>query len=337
LAAVARVASERSPVGVVLGSHMPPERIVRTARRAEELGFGELWFSEDCFFSGAFSGIAAILAATERLPVGLGVASAVTRHPALLAMESATLALLHPERYWPGVGLGVPFWLRQLGLMPRSPLGAVRECVDGLRRLLNGEELTLDGGLFSFDHVALTHRPDAAPPVYLGMVGPRGLELAGEIADGCVLSVLAGVDYVRWARERIAAGAESAGRGSAAHRVVTYVLYSVDADGRAAKEAIREATAFYLHAMPDNALSEVYGIQDRLQELVSAGGADHVARELPDSWLDDLAVAGDPDEVAERIGRLLGAGSDAVCLWLFPLERGEEVLELTAREVLPRL
>jgi alkanesulfonate monooxygenase SsuD/methylene tetrahydromethanopterin reductase-like flavin-dependent oxidoreductase (luciferase family) len=169
------------------------------------------------------------------------------------------------------------------------------------------------------------------------MVGPRGLELAGEIADGSVLSVLAGVDYVRWARERIAAGAESAGRGSDAHRVVTYVLYSVDVDERVAKEAVRQATAFYLHAMPDNALSEVYGIQVQLQDLVAAGGADHVAQELPESWLDDLAVAGDPDEVAERIGRLLEAGSDAVCLWLFPLERGEQVLELTAREVLPRL
>src|SRR2546428_7183558 len=146
---------ELPPVGVVLGSHMPPERIVRTARRAEELGFGELWFSEDCFFAGAFSGIAATLAAAERLPVGLGVASAVTRHPAFLAMECATLARLHPGRFRPGVGLGVPFWLQQMGLMPRSPLGAVRECVESLRRLLAGEELTRDR-LFTFDPGALT-------------------------------------------------------------------------------------------------------------------------------------------------------------------------------------
>src|SRR5437868_13868891 len=108
---------EPSPVGVVLGSHMPPERIVHTARRAEWLGFGELWFSEDCFFAGAFAGIAAALGTTQRLPVGLGIASAVTRHPALLAMECATLARLHPGRFFPGVGLGVPFWLQQMGLL----------------------------------------------------------------------------------------------------------------------------------------------------------------------------------------------------------------------------
>jgi len=312
---------------------MVPDRIVRTARRAEGLGFGELWFSEDCFFAGAFAGLAAALAATDDVPVGLGVASAVTRHPALLAMECATLSRLHPGRFRPGVGLGVPYWLQQMGLMPRSPLGAVRECVDSLRRLLSGEQLSAEG-LFTFERVELTHLPEEELPIFLGMVGPKGLELAGSIADGSVLSVLAGVDYVRWARERIAAGAAAAGRTSAPHQVATYVLYSVDADGAAAREAVRSATAFYLEAMPDNALSDVYGIQPQLQELLAAGT---LADELPAAWVEDLAVAGDPDEVARKIRGLLDAGSDSVCLWLFPLDRSEEVLELTAREVLPRL
>jgi 5,10-methylenetetrahydromethanopterin reductase len=312
---------------------MPPEQMVRTAVRAEKLGFGELWVSEDCFFTGAFAGIAAALSATEQVPIGLGIASAVTRHPALLAMECATLSRLHPGRFWPGVGLGVPFWLQQMGLMPRSPIGAVRECVESVRRLLAGEELTGDG-LFTFDRVALTHLPAEDMPIYLGMVGPRGLELSGGIAEGSVLSVLAGVDYVRWARERIAAGAAAAGRAGAPHRVITYVLYSVDRDGHAAREAVREATAFYLTAMPDNALSEVYGIQPQLQELIAAGT---LAHEMPPAWLDDLVVAGDPDEVAAKIRALLEAGSDSVCLWLFPLDDLEDVLEQTGREVLPRI
>jgi alkanesulfonate monooxygenase SsuD/methylene tetrahydromethanopterin reductase-like flavin-dependent oxidoreductase (luciferase family) len=112
------------------------------------------------------------------------------------------------------------------------------------------------------------------------------------------------------------------------------VLYSVDSDGAAARKALRSVTAFYLTAMPDNALSEVYGIQPRLQELLAAGTLES---ELPDAWVEDLAVAGDPDEVAAKIRALLEAGSDSVCLWLFPLERADEVLELTAREVFPRI
>jgi alkanesulfonate monooxygenase SsuD/methylene tetrahydromethanopterin reductase-like flavin-dependent oxidoreductase (luciferase family) len=86
--------------------------------------------------------------------------------------------------------------------------------------------------------------------------------------------------------------------------------------------------------MPDNALSEVYGIQPQLQELLAAGALE---ADLPPAWLEDLAVAGDPEEVAAKIRALLDAGSDSVCLWLFPLDRGEELLRLTAHEVLPRI
>jgi alkanesulfonate monooxygenase SsuD/methylene tetrahydromethanopterin reductase-like flavin-dependent oxidoreductase (luciferase family) len=326
-----------SPVSIVLGSHMPAESITHTAVLAERLGFGELWFSEDCFFSGAMSGVTAALSVTEHVPVGLGIVSAVTRHPALLAMELATMSRLYPGRVLPGIGLGVPLWLDQMGIRPRSSLSAMRECIEAVRALLAGEEVTREGRVFTFDRVQLTHLPEETLPIYTGIVGEKSLRLSGEIADGTVLSVLAGTQYVRWARARIAEGAALAGREHDPHRVVTYVLFSVDHDARKAKEAVREALAFYLEAMPDNALSQVYGNTAEVGAMLARGGAAGVAREMPDRWLDDLAVAGDPDECAQRIDALLAAGSDAVALWLFPTDRGDAIADLTAREVLPRL
>jgi alkanesulfonate monooxygenase SsuD/methylene tetrahydromethanopterin reductase-like flavin-dependent oxidoreductase (luciferase family) len=135
----------------------------------------------------------------------------------------------------------------------------------------------------------------------------------------------------------IKGAAIAAGRHPAAHRIVTYALCSVDSDGRRARAEVRDLVAFYLHAMPDNALSQVYGIDAELQSLVTAGDAGHVSREMPDRWVDDLAVAGDPDECAARLRALLDAGSDSVGLWLFPLERADEVARLVATEVFPRL
>jgi alkanesulfonate monooxygenase SsuD/methylene tetrahydromethanopterin reductase-like flavin-dependent oxidoreductase (luciferase family) len=315
---------------------MTPENIGSSARLAERLGLGELWFSEDCFFTGAGAGITAALDATYELPVGMGIVAAMTRHPALLAMEIATISRLHPGRLRAGVGLGVPAWLEQMGLMPASPLTALRECVVGVQRLLAGEEVTERGAVFTFDGVELTHKPLEHVPMYMGLVNAKGLQLSGEIADGTVLSVLGGVDYVRFAREQIALG-QGRGTRSGHHAVTTYVLYAVDRDGRRAKEALRDVTAFYLEAMPDNALGRVYGIVDEVADMLARGGASTVAREMPDAWLDDLVVAGDPDEVAARLRALLDAGSDSIGLWPFPLDRGLEVLELTARDVLPRL
>lgn len=324
------------PVGLVLGSAIAPEQLPGAARLGEELGFAELWFAEDYFFTGGISGATAALAATERIPIGLGIVSAVVRHPALLAMELATASRMFPGRLWPGIGLGVPHWIQQMGLHPASTLSAMRECVTSVRALLSGEELTVEGKTFSFDKVKLTHPAQETLPIYMGVVGPKMLQLSGEIADGTVVSVLAAPEYVRWLREQVAAGAAKAGR-TEHHRVACFALYSVDADSKKAKETLRGIMAFYLAAMSRSALTEAYGIADEVTEIAERGGPEAVAAEMPDQWLEDLVIAGDPDECAEKINRFLDAGSDSVILFPMPVERSEEVLRLTSTEVFKRL
>jgi hypothetical protein len=57
--------SSASPVGLVLGSILAPEHLREAARDGEQLGFGQLWMAEDCFYTGGISGAAAVLGATE--------------------------------------------------------------------------------------------------------------------------------------------------------------------------------------------------------------------------------------------------------------------------------
>jgi 5,10-methylenetetrahydromethanopterin reductase len=323
------------PVGLVLGSAIAPEEIGGFAHLGERLGFSELWLAEDYFFTGGVSGAAFALGATERISVGLGIVSAMVRHPALLAMEISGLSRAHPGRLVPGIGLGVPFWVGQMGLMPRSPLTAMRECVTSVRRLLAGETLTDDGANFAFHDVQLAYPAQEQLPVYMGVIGPRMLELSGEVADGTIGSVLASPQYVSWAREHIAAGQARASR-SDRHPFTAFAMFSVSRDGRSAKQAIRQAVAFYLSAMPDNALTDIYGIKEQALELAKKN-LDAVAGELPDQWVEDLAIAGEPDECAGKIRRLLDAGADSVALFPVPAQHARELIELAAAEVLPRL
>jgi 5,10-methylenetetrahydromethanopterin reductase len=325
-------------VGLVLGSELAPEHIGPAAQRAERLGFEELWLAEDLFLTGGIAGAGLALAATETIPVGLGVVSAVTRHPALLAMEVATLARAHPGRVRPAVGLGVPGWLDQVGLRPRSPLGAVRDAVTSLRALLGGEELDEAAGTFHFDGVRLSYPVTGERlPIATGVVGPKMLQLSGEVADGTLLSVLVGTDYVRWARERIAEGAARAGRDAADHRVTAFAIYSVDTDGQAAKDRVRRTASFYLAAGGSNAITDQAGVSDELAELVERGGADAVAEGLDQRWFDELTIAGDPDDCAAGIARLKAAGADAVALFPVPSETIDQQVQLTADHVLPAL
>ncbi len=322
--------------GLVIGSVVRPEDLAESARRAEAAGFSELWLAEDFFFTGGISGANIALAATRRIGVGLGVVSAVARHPALLAMEIATTARAFPGRFFPGIGLGVPAWISQMGLLPSSPLSAVRECVTSIRRLLEGEELTEEGRVFEFDGVKLVYPQTEEIPLFLGVIGPKMLELSGEVADGSILSVAAGVDYIRWARQRIDAGRESAG-GTDQHRLTVFAIYAVDHDSAAAKQQARKTLAFYKAAGGRNALTDAVGISDQLGEMIARGGAEAVAEEMPERWVDELTISGSPGEVAEKIRRLHDAGADSVSLFPASSDRVEQVIDTTAAEVIPLL
>ena len=322
-------------VGFVLGSAVPPERLVSGAATAESGGFDELWLAEDYFFTGGISSAATALAATSTIRVGLGIVSAVARHPAVLAMEVATLSRLHPGRLIAGVGLGVPGWIRQMGLFPPSALAALRESVTAVRRLLSGEELTEEGQVFSFDRVKLTYPETTPTPLHMGVSGPNMLRLSGEIADGTIMSVASSHEYVKYARQQIDAGRAAAGRTDH-HRVTVFALYSVDADREVARAAVRGPLAFYKSNGP-NTLTDVHGSSALLADMIARGGYETIRAEMPDSWIDDLTISGTPEECATKIRAYHEIGADSVALFPIPTDRVDELMRMTADEVLPLL
>src|SRR5918992_2812124 len=85
-------------LGTVFLPHLPPNRLRRVARAADEAGLEELWLWEDCFLAGGIASAAAVLAWTRRLRVGVGVLPVPLRNVALAAMEMAALHRLFPRR-----------------------------------------------------------------------------------------------------------------------------------------------------------------------------------------------------------------------------------------------
>lgn len=334
----------RSPVGVVAASTLRPQEIIPFARLAEQLGFGEAWFGEDYFWVAGVSAAAAALTATSTIPIGIGIVSAMVRHPAVLALEIATIDAMHPGRLRPAIGLGNPGWIEQMGRVPGSQLGAMRETLSSVIGLLGGRTLDASGREYSFTDVRLEYPPAERLPVYMGAVGPRMHTLAGEIADATLSGVLSSPPYIAAVRELIAAGRAKRAddeRDPSGHRLSTYAIYSVDADGAKAKQALRELIAFYLATLRGrSAITDALGYGDQLLDMHQRGGDDPAAtigRELPDEWLETLGVGGDPDECAAKVQALLDAGCDSVILNAVPAEDTEAQLRLTAQEVLPRL
>lgn len=322
-------------VGLLIFSSTPPEDLAHVAKTAEDSGFDEVWIPEDYFFVGGLTSAAIILGATESIPVGIGILSSVVRHPAVTAMEVATLARAFPDRLVLGVGHGVPVWVAQMGLTPKSPLQSLRTCVESITKLVKGETLNTSDGPFTFDDVKLVHPVGKHVNIVTGVIGPKSLELSGEIADGTVMSVVAGTRYLDYAHEHIAKGAAKSGRDAKAHLMPTFVIYHVDTDAAKARRIAREALAFYLQAIGPTPMTGVYGINDELKELLALGDLSQIAEQIPEEWLDWFTIAGLPEDCATKMAALRDAGATSVILSPYPPEEATRMIHLTAAEVLP--
>ncbi len=174
-------------LGAVYRPQFGPEAFLDAVRAAERAGLSEVWLWEDCFLQGGLTSVAAGLARTDELTIGLGLMPVPLRNVALAAMEIAAVERMFPGRLRLAVGHGVQSWMGQVGGRAQSPLTLMREYVVALRALLRGEQVTTSGRYVNLDRVALDWPPLAAPPVLVGAVGPKSLALAGEIADGVLL------------------------------------------------------------------------------------------------------------------------------------------------------
>ncbi len=211
-------------IGAMIRRDVPPGIVVEHALAVCD-GFDELWVVEDLPFAGGVSQAAAVLAATEGVAVGHGIAPAPFRNAAALAMEWATLAELFPGRFIAGIGHGVQRWMEQVGDRVASPLTLLKETTLAVRRLLAGDPITVHGRYVQLDGVQLKYPPTQVPMVLAGVTGPKSLLLAGAVADGTVLPEGHGPAEITRARQLTDLGREEAGRTEHHHLTVFAGFY----------------------------------------------------------------------------------------------------------------
>lgn len=298
----------RVTYGAMFRRERPPEDLVAYARHAESLGLDEVWIVEDCFWAGGLTAVSAALASTERISVGMGIVPAVARNAAITAMEFAGVARLFPDRFIAGFGHGLASWMEQIGALPPSQLAALEETIDAVRRLLQGESVSTDGRHVHLTDVQLVFPPTTRPPIVVGVMGPKGIDLTARVADGLLLPEGSSPPYVRAAVERL-------GRPAAC---VVYVLFSVDDDSEVARAKVTAAVDEFAPGDVDGRLAKL-GIVEQVD------AADRIDR---------YAVAGTPAECARAIDALVAAGATSVVVVPQPLDHEEQLRRFTA-DVLP--
>jgi alkanesulfonate monooxygenase SsuD/methylene tetrahydromethanopterin reductase-like flavin-dependent oxidoreductase (luciferase family) len=224
-------------LGAVFLPSTPPERLSSVVREADQTGLAELWVWEDCFKESGIATAAAALAWTTQLRIGIGLLPVPLRNVALTAMEVATVQRLFPGRFVAGIGHGVQEWMAQVGAAAESPMTLLREYTSALDALLGGERVTVSGRYVSLDDVALDWPAPQPGPLLVGAIGPRSLALAGELADGTILTGDTSPDQVRAARQIVDTAAAGVGRDRP--HVVVFLESTRGADAASVADDVR--------------------------------------------------------------------------------------------------
>jgi F420-dependent oxidoreductase-like protein len=297
---------------------------------AERLGYQVVWAAE-AYGSDAATPLAWLAARTRTIELGSAVFQIPARSPAMTAMTAATLDLLSGGRFLLGLGVSGPQvsegWH---GVGFDQPLARTREYVQVVRAALARERLTYQG-----EHVRLplpggqgkplrlaVRPPREGIPVYLAAIGPRSLELAGELADGWLASFFAPEHAPGWLA-RIRTGRRRAGLGLGGFDVVATVPVALGPDVAACADAVRPLVALYVGGMgsrernfyADLAASMGFEAEARLvQARFLAGDRAGAEAAVPLAFIDQVALLGPVARVADRLAAYAEAGVTTLTL-----------------------
>jgi probable non-F420 flavinoid oxidoreductase len=305
---------------------IPPAILLKAAQRAEEVGFGAAmcsdhispWSAAQGESGFAWSWLGAAMQATS-LTYGVVNAPGQRYHPAIIAQASASLQAMFPDRFWLALGTGEAANEHITGQgWPRKSIrnARLRECVDIIRALHAGEEVSHDG-LVRVDRAKLWSLPPTPPPLIATSVSTETAAWSAEWADGAVTINQPIEDLRAWADAYRSAG----GRGPL---VLQVHLSYAETDEKALEIAY------------DQWRSNVLG-PPLAWDIDSVEGFDEAGAYIrPEDLHSSVIISSDPDEHVRRLQEFVDLGFDRIYLHHVGKEQ-ERFLDVFGERVLPRL
>jgi F420-dependent oxidoreductase-like protein len=312
-------------LGFYMGYAQPgtnPLELIELARTAEQLGYDSAWAAE-AWGADAVTPLAWLGALTERIKLGTAIMQLPGRSPANAAMTAATLDLMSGGRFLMGLGTSGPQVVEGWhGQEWGKPLGKTREYVEVVRAALRRERLEHHGAHYDIPvrggtglgkPLRLMVRPLRAEiPIYLAAIGPKSVELAFEIADGWL--------PIFWSPEK-ARSVFPLERAKPGFDIAPCVPALLTDDVESGRAVLKEYYSFYIGGMGArgtnfyNDLFTRYGYENEareVQELFLGGQQREAAAKVPDAFVDEVALVGTKERIADRLAAWRESGATTV-------------------------
>ncbi len=278
---------DKIPLGMSL-PHRSPDPLAMTtvaavARRAEELGFSDLWVTENTVDQGTCFDPVVILtyaaAITSRIHLGASVVVLPIHHPLMVAHQWATLDVVSGGRAVLAVGLGRDHHYRDFQVPEAARVTRFREEVELIRALWAGDHVTYRGRMYQVENVSLGVKPRRPPPIWMGVGHPNAVRRAARIADGWMGSGGSSIAEFRASVPILKQELEKAGRDPATFPISKRVFMAVDERPEVARTELNRWFTEVYHNPAGTDASGIHGtpeqVAERLSELAAAG-ANHL-------------------------------------------------------------
>ena len=330
-------------LGLNVGYGGTPDTL-RVVQEADRLGYSVVWAAE-AYGTDAVTVLTWLAAHTEHIDVGSAILQIPARTPAMTAMTAATLDMLSGGRFRLGLGVSGPQvsegWH---GVRYAKPLARTREYVDIVKMALARERVSYQGETYTLPlpdgpgkalHLML-HPVREHLPLYIASIGPKNLELTGEVADGW-LAVFFAPQFADDLLGHLSAGRAKAGKTMDGFDVVPTVPLVIGDDVDAAIDQVRHYAALYIGGMGSreqnfyNALAARMGYADEaaaVQEKYLAKDYAGAAAAVPAEFVDNTALVGPVGRIAERMAAFAEAGVTTLTVSPFASTPEEQIRSL---------
>jgi probable F420-dependent oxidoreductase len=280
---------DKIPLGMSL-PHRSPDTLAMTtvaavARRAEELGFRDLWVTENTIDQGTCFDPVVILtyaaAITSRIRVGASVVVLPIHSPLMVAHQWATLDFVSGGRAILAVGLGRDHHYRDFQIPVSGRVTRFREEVELIKALWTEDNLTYRGEMYQVENLSLGTRPAQRPrpPLWMGVGHPNAVRRAARIADGWMGSGGSSIAEFKASVPILKQELEKTGRDPSTFPISKRVFMAVDERPAIARAELNRWFTEVYHNPAGTDASGIHGtpeqVAERLQELV-ASGANHL-------------------------------------------------------------
>ena len=294
-----------SRVELVLGvtSGMQLRQIDELTTTAEKMNIKKVWIGDDILGAHDVLTVASsILLKHGNVSVGIGVTSPLVRNITTIARASIALAQIGgDDRFSLGLGVGGLQDLRKIGISLKNPTSMLDTASTLLRSIWKSDKVTLETDEFKLSNYRSSTNGRHRIPIIFGVRGPKLLNLAGEIADGIVLS--GPMTYLKKAIGLVRNSLEKNERPIGDFIFVVWIPTMLVLQ-KSDLSFVKQIVAFVLSDTPKNVL-EMAELDlprvARVKRAFQSGEAASAARLVDEILLNETAVYGDAERICESL------------------------------------